>query len=271
MSREGHAPGRVTFLAAEDDWERTTLPRLLKAGADIDRFNTMDRFRALDEQNMLALRRNIEECRPDLLVVDTLATFMGGDRDMHRQNDVQAFLADLVFAAKDTGTAILAVGHMNKQSGEHPLYRINGSIGFAAGVRSIFYFGKDPDDPSRRAMAHGKTNVGEIGPTILFERVGGGRDDVPVLRSVGISNCDEADVCRVENRPPGRPNVKQGRAADFLIDVLGREPIAWSEVLRKGKRADLSEGTLNIVRADLAKDGKIEQVGRGPKATWRKP
>jgi hypothetical protein len=246
------------------------LPRLLKAGAAIERFHTMNRFRALDDQNMLALQRDLQEWRPDLLVVDTLTTFMGGDRDMHRQNDVQAFLADLTFAARDTGTAILAVAHMNKQSGEHPIYRVNGSIGFAAGVRSILFFGKDPDDPSRRALAHGKSNAAEKGRTITFEFQGGGRNDVPVLLPVGFSDCEETDVCRVEKRPPGRPNVEQERAAEFILDALGRHPVPWSDVLQKGRDGGLSEGTMNLVRTDLAQDGKIQQVGAGRNAKWRK-
>jgi hypothetical protein len=270
LSEERIEPGRVLFLSAEDDWARTTLARLLRAGADIKNFHVMDRFRALDEQNMLALKQEIESWKPDLVVVDTLATFLGGERDMHRQNDVQEFLSDLTYAARDTGSAILAIAHMNKQTGEDPIYRINGSIGFAAGVRSINYLGRDPDDPNRIALAHGKSNVAGKGQTHLFEKRGGGRNDVPVLEAVGTSEYDEVEVCRNEKRPVGRPPVEKDRAAEFIIDALSAKPIPWSDVSTRARRAGITEGTLDLVRAELAKEGAIVQVGKGPKARWRR-
>jgi len=270
LSDERIEPGRVLLLSAENDWQRTTLARLLRAGADIDNFHVMDRFQALDDRNMLALKQHIESWRPALVVVDTLATFLGGQRDMNRQNDVQEFLSDLTHAARTAGSAVLAIAHMNKQSSEDPIYRINGSIGFAAGVQSITYLGRDPDDPHRIAFAHGKTNVAEKGQTLLFEREGGGRTDVPVLKAVGTSEYDEFDVCRNEKRDRGRPNVEQKRAAEFIIEVLGGKPVPWAEVATRARRAEISEGTLNLVRAELAKEGAIEQVGKGPNARWRR-
>jgi len=262
LSEERIEPGRVLFLSAEDDWARTTLARLLRAGADIKNFHVMNRFRALDEQNMLALKQEIESWKPDLVVVDTLATFLGGERDMHRQNDVQEFLSDLTYAARDTGSAILAIAHMNKQTGEDPIYRINGSIGFAAGVRSINYLGRDPDDPNRIALAHGKSNVAVKGQTLLFEKRGGGRNDVPVLEAVGTSEYDEVEVCRNEKRPVGRPPVEKDRAAEFIIDALSAKPKPWSDVSTPARRAGITEGTLTLVRAELAKEGAIVQVGK---------
>jgi hypothetical protein len=270
LSSENVKPGRVLFLSAEDDWARTTLPRLIKAGANIDSFHIMERFRALDEQNMLALQREMQNWRPDLVVIDTLSTFLGGGRDMHRQNEVMEFMADLTHAARDTGSAILAVAHMNKQSNEHPSYRIVGSIGFAAGVRSILYFGNDPEDQSRRALAHGKSNVAEKGKSLVFAISGGGRHDVPVLEPVTFSDHDETDICRVIKAPPGRPNIEQERAAQFVADALSTSPVPWEEVERRAKRASISIGTLNIVRAELAKAGLIEQVGKGRRAQWRR-
>src|SRR5215203_5860637 len=43
LSDERLEPGRVLLLSAENDWARTTLERLKKAGANIDNFHVMDR------------------------------------------------------------------------------------------------------------------------------------------------------------------------------------------------------------------------------------
>lgn len=120
---------------------------------------------------------------------------------MHRQNEVGEFMALLTEMAEATGSAIVGLAHLNKTSTENPLYRIVGSIGFAASIRSALFFGADPNDPTRVALAHGKSNQSELGRTIIFEKVGGGRDDVPLLKPVGFSDADHFDVA-VSRRMP---------------------------------------------------------------------
>jgi hypothetical protein len=159
LSSERPVGKRVLLLSAEDNWDRVTLPRLLKAGADIDNIHVMHKFRALTKERMDALAREMESWKPDLVVIDTLSAYMGAERDMHRQNEVGEFLAHLTEMAEATGSAVLGIGHLNKQSVEHPLYRIVGSIGFAASIRSALFLGSDPDDADnndRLALAHGR-------------------------------------------------------------------------------------------------------------------
>jgi len=92
--------------------------------------------------------------RPDLVVVDTLTNYMGSDRDMHRQNEVGEFLATLNEMVEETGGAVLCVVHLNKSDSADPMFRIVGSIGFGASVRSMLILGRDPTDPARTALAH---------------------------------------------------------------------------------------------------------------------
>jgi hypothetical protein len=117
----------------------------------------MYKFRALTPECLKLLREEIDEWCPDLVIIDTLSAYMGAARDMHRQNEVGEFLAELTEIAESAGCGVLAIAHLNKQSGEHPIYRVVGSIGFVASIRSALFWGKDPDKESQLALAHGKS------------------------------------------------------------------------------------------------------------------
>jgi len=262
--------GKVLMLSAEDNWQRVTLPRLLENKADISQIRVMTRFKILSPENLEVMARYIEQERPKLVVIDTLTAYMGSGRDMNRQNEVGEFLGRLTEIAEDAGCAVLAIGHLNKQSAEHPLYRIVGSIGFAASIRSALFYGTDPTDRSRFALAHGKANASELGKTIIFERFGGGRDGTPVLHPVEFSDANEAEVCRVETNTVGRPASATDAARVFVLEFLSEKPVRWEKVESAVTARSLaSAGTLNALRAEMAKSGEIEQVGKGKSTRWK--
>lgn len=262
--------GKVLMLSAEDNWQRVTLPRLLESGADISQIRIMTRFKILSPENLEAMARYIEQERPKLVVIDTLTAYMGSGRDMNRQNEVGEFLGRLTEIAEDAGCAVLAIGHLNKQSAEHPLFRIVGSIGFAASIRSALFYGTDPTDRSRFALAHGKANASELGKTIIFERFGGGRGGTPVLHPVEFSDANEAEVCRVETNSVGRPASATDAAREFILEFLSDQPVRWEKVESAvTSRSLASVGTLNALRAEMAKTGEIVQVGKGKSARWK--
>ncbi|WP_121634334.1 AAA family ATPase [Tropicibacter alexandrii] len=262
--------GKVLLLSAEDNWQRVTLPRLLENDADIGQIRVMTRFKILSPENLEAMARYIEQEKPKLVVIDTLTAYMGSGRDMNRQNEVGEFLGRLTEIAEDAGCAVLAIGHLNKQSAEHPLYRIVGSIGFAASIRSALFYGTDPTDRSRFALAHGKANASELGRTMIFERFGGGRDGTPVLHPIEFSDANEAEVCRVETNAVGRPASATDAAREFILEFLSDQPVRWEAVESAvTSRSLASVGTLNELRAELAKAGEIEQVGKGKSTRWK--
>lgn len=144
-----------------------------------------------------------------------------------------------------------------------------GSIGFVASIRSALFLGKDPENKDRLALAHGKSNAAPKGQTIVFEIVGGGRDEIPTLRAVAFSDATENDVCKVERNRVGRPDDERQVATDFILDYLDGKPVRWDKVLEAAERRSIcSEGTLNKVRTELAKTGQIIQVGKARNSRW---
>ena len=241
-----------------------------KAGANIDNIHVMNKFKALDNKHLDSLFAEMRSWRPDLVVIDTLSAYMGAKRDMNRQNEVGEFIATLSDCAEEVGCAVVCIGHLNKQGGDNPLYRIVGSIGFAASIRSsAMFLGSVSDDKDEIALAHGKYNGSEMGQTIIFKKEGGGRYDVPKPATVGFSDAELFDICQVQKRPVGNPGGEREAARQFILKYLSKKPKPWSAVqLACVARSLASEGTLNVLRADMAKAGEIRQVGKGPKAKW---
>ena len=111
------------------------------------------------------------------------------------------------------------------------MYRVVGSIGFVASIRSALFLGKDPENKDRLALAHGKSNAAPKGKTIVFEIFGGGRDDVPTLKAVSFSDATENDVCKVDRIRVGRPDDERQAAIDFILDYLDGKPVLVLRVL----------------------------------------
>lgn len=160
--------------------------------------------------------------------------------------------------------AVLAIGHLNKQSGEHPLYRIVGSI------RSALFYGTNPYDRSQYALAHGKANASVEGDTLVFEKTGGGKNDVPLLHAVGKIDANPYEVCKVETNSVGRPPSTSESARELILELLGEKPLPWKNIETHIEQRNIASiGTLNILRAEMAKSGDIVQVGRGRCAEWK--
>jgi len=270
LSDEKPDPGDVLLLSAEDSFDRVTLARLREVDADTNRVHRMKKFRALDREYLEKVLDYARKTRPVLIVIDTLSAYLGSGRDMNRQNEVGEFLAQLNELAEEIGCAIVGLVHMNKQSNEHPLYRVVGSIGFMASVRSAIFLGNDPRDKDRLALAHGKANGTPMGETIVFEKVGGGKDKVPSLKAIEFIDADVAGVCRVEKGDVGRPPSASEEARSFILATLTDKPKRWESLaLAAEARSIASKPTLTTVRTKLAEEGLIEQVGKGRTARWK--
>lgn len=270
LSDQKAKKGPVLLLSAEDSFERVTLARLAAVHADVSLLHRMEKFRALDPERLEYLADYVRQIKPELVIIDTLSAYLGSGRDMNRQNEVGEFLAKLNEIAEEVGCAIVALAHLNKTTAEHPLFRIVGSIGIVASVRSALFLGADPTDQSRLALAHGKANGTPLGPTITFDKVGGGENAVPVLVPGEVIDADANAVCRVPREAVGPPALASEAAGEFLLEYLTEEPKSWGSVMLAAEaRSIASPATLNSVRGRLVEEDRIEQVGKARKAMWR--
>ena len=161
-------PFNVIYQTAEDGLGDTVKPRLIEAGADLDRVLVIDdsdvQLTLSDER----IEKAIIENNARLVIIDPIQTYLGADVDMNRANEVRPIFMRLGQVAQRTGCAILLIGHLNKAAGMQSLQRGLGSIDIAAAVRSVMFIGKLKHDPTMRILTHEKSSLAPPGASLAF-------------------------------------------------------------------------------------------------------
>ena len=161
-------PFNVIYQTAEDGLGDTVKPRLIEAGADLDRVLVIDdsdvQLTLSDER----IEKAIIENNARLVIIDPIQAYLGADVDMNRANEVRPIFMWLGQVAQRTGCAILLIGHLNKAAGMQSLQRGLGSIDIAAAVRSVMFIGKLKHDPTMRILTHEKSSLAPPGASLAF-------------------------------------------------------------------------------------------------------
>ena len=161
-------PFNVIYQTAEDGLGDTVKPRLIEAGADLDRVLVIDdsdvQLTLSDER----IEKAIVENNARLVIIDPIQAYLGADVDMNRASEVRPIFMRLGQVAQRTGCAILLIGHLNKAAGMQSLQRGLGSIDIAAAVRSVMFIGKLKHDPTMRILTHEKSSLAPPGVSLAF-------------------------------------------------------------------------------------------------------
>ena len=242
-------PGGVVLLSAEDGLRDTIRPRLDAAGADVSRIlalatvpdeNGHDRLLSIPEDIPL-IEKEMKRVGARLLVVDPLMAFLSGETNSHRDQDVRRALAPLASLAERTGACVVVVRHLNKASGNNPLYRGGGSIGIIGAARMAFVVGKDPQDENRRVLASTKNNLAKPPKSLMFtlEEAESGAVRVNWLGNSEISAKDLLATPQDQEHADAR-----SEAVEFLRDVLADGPVPARDIVQNAKDARIAEKTL---------------------------
>lgn len=184
-------PKAVIVAATEDSWEHTIVPRLLAAGADLDRVYRVDVTTAIGVDTGLSLPRDlpalgdaVREVGAVLILLDPLMSRLDTHLDSHKDAEVRIALEPLVKLAGDTGAAILGLIHVNKSTSTDPLTTLMASRAFAAVARAVLFVMCDPDDETTRLLGQPKNNLGRADlPTLTFR-----------IESAHVADTDEGAV-----------------------------------------------------------------------------
>jgi len=161
-------PRNVAVIATEDSWESTILPRLMAAGADLNRVIKLFTVSASDEtqegavalpDDLAAFEELVEAQEIALVILDPLISRLTSKLDTHRDGDVRQALEPLVAVAQRTGVALLGLIHVNKTATADPLTTVMASRAFAAVPRAILFAAVDPDEPDVRFLQLVKSNL----------------------------------------------------------------------------------------------------------------
>lgn len=146
-------PRSAVIAASEDDWEHTIVPRLLAAGADLDRVHRVDavepdrRTGVILPDDLAAmgelLARNPEVA---LLVLDPIVSVIPARTDSHKDHEVRKALEPISALAHGLGITVLGLIHDNKSTGTDLSTRLMGSRAFVAVARAALVCVEEPDD-----------------------------------------------------------------------------------------------------------------------------
>jgi putative DNA primase/helicase len=145
---EGMAPqGNVLLLTAEDAIEDTVVPRLVAAGADLDRIEIVRMVGERPKERMFSLVTDLDLLRQKmveigdvkLVQIDPITAYLGNAKmDSYRTNDVRAVLSPVVNLAAELNVAIIGIMHFNKKLDvNNALLRISDSLAYGATARHV--------------------------------------------------------------------------------------------------------------------------------------
>ena len=254
-------PFNVIYQTAEDGLGDTVKPRLIEAGADLDRVLVIDDSEVQLTLSDERIEKAIIENNARLVIIDPIQAYLGADVDMNRANEVRPIFMRLGQVAQRTGCAILLIGHLNKAAGMQSLQRGLGSIDIAAAVRSVMFIGKLKHDPTMRILTHEKSSLAPPGVSLAFSL-----GDEGGFRWVG-----EYDITADEMLSGIEPQreTKTQQAKDLICTLLAGGKRVFSEDIDK---AALERGipgrTVRDAKRELGDALKSKIVEGRKKVFW---
>ena len=254
-------PFNVIYQTAEDGLGDTVKPRLIEAGADLDRVLVIDdsdvQLTLSDER----IEKAIIENNARLVIIDPIQAYLGADVDMNRANEVRPIFMRLGQVAQRTGCAILLIGHLNKAAGMQSLQRGLGSIDIAAAVRSVMFIGKLKHDPTMRILTHEKTSLAPPGASLAFSL-----GDESGFRWVG-----EYDITADEMLSGIEPQrgTKTQQAKDLICTLLaGGKQVLSEDIDKAALERGIPGRTVRDAKRELGDALKSKIVEGRKKVFW---
>jgi AAA domain len=244
-------PGNVVWLSAEDDLGMTLKPRLLDAGADIERVFAVGEPFTLDKSGVALVREMVERRRPSLVIIDPIFAYSKGDPS--KGADARATTNELKKIAEEFNCAIVLVRHVGKAKGMgDPRAAGLYSIEWRAAARSVLLAGCDPDDPQKRALTQTKSNLGELAESIGYVIE---RDDSLLSKArfswKGVSDLTPKRILANQTTEDDEQKNARSDAEEFLREVLSDGPCPVEDVKAEARSAAISDRTLRRAKETL--------------------
>ena len=282
----GIEPGNVIMVTAEDSREQVVVPRLIAAGADLQRVFFLEAIKHDNKRRMFllgedleVLERMIRDIGNMVMVgIDPITAFQG-KISSHNTTDVRGQLGPLADLAERTNVAFSTITHPPKQGSPKAIDQFIGSQAYIAAARigHLCLPEMQPDGviPTGRSLFTIAKNTHQKMPTLTYRietkivqphAPAGDRKAMLEARAVMMETpfitweghvAVSADEALVATR--GTKSRTAG-VDDFLRDLLASgESVAAPDIYAKGKKFGFSQTQiwraserLHVVRTKLA-------------------
>jgi len=272
--------GDVLMCSAEDDPQDTIVPRLMAAGANLNRIEFFDGVIEQEEDGTGRIAPLNLDCHLEqlaevairkkgtlrLIVIDPIAAFLGG-ADSHKNGEIRQLLGGLARIAAEHRFAVLVVSHLNKGAGVSAIYRISGSLAFVAAARAVYAVVRDPKDPLQRMVLPVKNNLGP--DTSGFEYgIKVGDNGAPYVNWGDLAVTEETAES-VLGSSIGSPRQEAIDAhvrevCDWLKEALGTEAQPAASMWRLAERKGFSRRDVDRAKRELG----IRAAAKGFAGAW---
>lgn len=264
--------GTVVYFDTENDAATVTKRRLadnncknLKNYYQDEKFFMVDDDYAIDD-----VYEALEEVQPDLVVFDTINTYIG-KADTHKASETQQALSYFSDIAKRFNCAVILIRHLTKSSKERALYRGQGSIAFAGLARVVITIGQHPEDPATRVMAVTKLNFTKK-PLALTFSIRSLPDTLKYQDRSAFVFGDFVDLDSDEILiPQASKKERTKEVEEFIREILGDGPMKLKDLLRAAEARGVNEKILRRVAKEIGVVRITDGFGKKRVATWALP
>jgi energy-coupling factor transporter ATP-binding protein EcfA2 len=279
-------PRSVLVAATEDSWEHTIVPRLMAAGADLDRVFRIDVVTEDGFDGLLTLPSDISDlfdvvAQSDaaLVLLDPLMSRLSAQLDSHKDAEVRIALEPLTAFAKRAGISVLGIIHVNKSGSGDALNSIMGSRAFGSVARAVLMAVKNPED-GISTFGLAKNNLGskDDQPAYHYQIIGekvADTDEGEVwtgkVEWQGDSACsiDEVIFAISDGGMDGMSAIDE--AAGWLEDYLNTVGGSKASSIVKSAGAKQGHNDRNLKRAAAKLKMKFESEGFPRTTIWTLP
>lgn len=275
-------PGNVLIWSSEDDPADTIVPRLIAAGADLNKvhiirgaMNEQGEILSFDPARDIPTLRSKTEAigGASLLIVDPVVSAVAGD--MHKANDVRRSLQMLVDFAASFDCCVVGISHFSKGSkGSSPAERVIGSQAFSALARIVLVCAKQEDNTSR-VLARAKSNIsqddGGYSYSLLQVVLDGGIEASRVEWGDPIEGTAREILSDVEGEQDNSSSTDTDDAEQVLQAILQPGEMLRGEVVRKMKGEGFTDKVMRRARERLSVIVRREGFGKDQQTFWSLP
>jgi hypothetical protein len=288
------SPANVIMLTAEDTLGQEVVPRLIAAGANLERVHILkciksdgkDRQFLLGEDLALLEGEVAEVGDVALITIDPITAYMGGKMDAHKTTEVRSQLGPLKDFAEKLNVAVSTITHPAKNTSQKAIDQFIGSQAFiAAGrighvcIEEVVGEGDDEKTKTGRIwFANAKNNPHTKMPTLAFRITEAiiGQDDnrTNIAAPHVVWDKDAVDITadQAVQAASGSGKKSEGtkQTEAFLKEILdGGKPVPVNDIHEQGKARGFSDDQIKRAKKKLGGINAVQASDR--RWMWQRP
>ena len=255
--------GSVLIWSGEDSPADTLVPRLMAAGADLNKVHfvgdTTVNYElrsfdpATDMQPLMLKAASIPDLA--LLIIDPIVNAVAGDS--HKNGEVRRALQPVVDFGEKLNCAVLGITHFSKGGqGKDPIERVTGSLAFAALARVVLATAKIQEgDSVKRIVCRAKSNIGSDTGGFEYDikqtEVKQGIVSSYAVWGAAVEGSARDLLAEPDNRETGESGSALEDAKDFLRELLAHSELPQKQIESDAKGASHSWATVRRAKTEL--------------------